>query len=63
MGMSLTSPVGLAAGLDKDGEAVEGLTRLGFGLIEVGTVTPQPQPGNPTPRVFRLTEDRAVINR
>jgi dihydroorotate dehydrogenase len=56
-------PVGLAAGYDKDGLAWRGLATLGFGHIEVGTVTPLPQPGNPRPRLFRLVEDRALINR
>ncbi|TYB82368.1 quinone-dependent dihydroorotate dehydrogenase [Maritimibacter fusiformis] len=62
-GMSLMNPLGLAAGYDKDAEAVDALSRAGFGFVEVGAVTPLPQPGNPRPRVFRLTEDRAVINR
>lgn len=62
-GLRLFNPVGLAAGLDKDGAALGGLSRLGFGFIECGSVTPLPQPGNPRPRLFRLTEDRAVINR
>lgn len=62
-GLQLPSPVGLAAGLDKDGEAIGGLSRLGFGFVECGSVTPRPQDGNPRPRLFRLTEDRAVINR
>lgn len=62
-GLSFPNPVGLAAGYDKDGVAVNGLAALGFGHIEIGTVTPQPQPGNPRPRVFRLPEDQAVINR
>jgi dihydroorotate dehydrogenase len=62
-GLTFKNPVGLAAGYDKDGVAVRGLAALGFGHIEVGTVTPRPQPGNPRPRVFRLVEDRAVINR
>ena len=53
----------MAAGFDKDGEAVEGLFSLGFGLVEIGSVTPEPQEGNAKPRVFRLTEDEAVINR
>lgn len=57
------SPVGLAAGFDKNGEAVDGMLDLGFGHVEVGTVTPRPQAGNPRPRVFRLAEDRAIINR
>jgi len=62
-GLSFRNPVGLAAGFDKDGIAVSGLGRLGFGFVEVGTLTPRPQAGNPRPRMFRLTEDRAVINR
>ena len=57
------NPVGLAAGFDKDAEAVDGALRLGFGFAEAGTVTPRPQPGNPQPRLFRLAADRAVINR
>uniref|UniRef100_A0A914VX24 Dihydroorotate dehydrogenase (quinone), mitochondrial n=1 Tax=Plectus sambesii TaxID=2011161 RepID=A0A914VX24_9BILA len=57
------NPIGLAAGFDKDAEAVNGLRRSGFGFIEIGSVTPLPQPGNPRPRVFRLYEDQAVINR
>ncbi|CAM4749179.1 unnamed protein product [Rotaria magnacalcarata] len=57
------NPIGLAAGFDKNGEAIDGLGKFGFGFIEIGTITPQPQPGNEKPRVFRLTEDRAVINR
>ncbi len=62
-GLTFKNPVGLAAGYDKDGIAVRGLAVLGFGHIEIGTVTPRPQPGNPSPRVFRLIEDDAVINR
>jgi len=62
-GLSFPNPVGLAAGYDKDGLAWRGLAELGFGHIEVGTVTPKPQPGNPEPRIFRLVDDRAVINR
>lgn len=62
-GLRLTSPVGLAAGLDKDGEAIAGLSRLGFGFVECGSVTPLPQAGNPRPRLFRLNEDQGVINR
>ena len=62
-GLQLPNPVGLAAGLDKNGEALHGLSRLGFGFVECGSVTPRPQPGNPRPRLFRLAEDRAVINR
>ncbi len=63
LGMRFANPIGLAAGFDKDALAVRGLSRLGFGFVETGTVTPLPQVGNPTPRVFRLQADRAVINR
>lgn len=62
-GLSFSNPVGLAAGFDKHAEAVDGALGLGFGFVEVGGVTPLPQPGNPKPRVFRLVEDAAVINR
>lgn len=62
-GLELANPIGLAAGLDKNGEALRGLSRLGFGFVECGSVTPRPQAGNPRPRLFRLAEDRAVINR
>jgi len=62
-GLDFKNPVGLAAGYDKNGLAMRGLAALGFGHIEIGTVTPRPQPGNPKPRVFRLVEDEAVINR
>lgn len=62
-GLDLASPVGLAAGFDKDAVAVKGLFTMGFAAVEVGSVTPEPQPGNPRPRVFRLEEDRAIINR
>ncbi len=62
-GLTFKNPVGLAAGYDKDGIAVRGLSVLGFGHIEIGTVTPRPQSGNPKPRVFRLLEDEAIINR
>jgi dihydroorotate dehydrogenase len=62
-GLDLPNPVGLAAGYDKNAEAVTALTRAGFGFVEVGAATPLPQPGNPKPRLFRLSEDRAVINR
>jgi dihydroorotate dehydrogenase len=61
--LTFKNPVGLAAGYDKDAVAIMGLAALGFGHLEVGTVTPRPQPGNPRPRVFRLLEDEAVINR
>lgn len=62
-GLALPNPVGLAAGFDKDAETVGPLLRAGFGFVECGSVTPLPQPGNPRPRLFRLAEDRAVINR
>jgi dihydroorotate dehydrogenase len=62
-GLKFKNPIGLAAGYDKDGEAVLGLAALGFGHLEIGTVTPRPQPGNPKPRLFRLVEDDGVINR
>ena len=63
LGQTFDNPVGLAAGLDKNGVAVDGMAALGFGFIEVGTVTPRPQPGNPKPRLFRLPEAQAIINR
>jgi len=63
MGIHFPNPVGLAAGLDKDAAHIEGLAKLGFGFIEVGTVTPRPQPGNPRPRIFRIPEKHALINR
>jgi dihydroorotate dehydrogenase len=63
LGLKFRNRVGLAAGLDKDGVAVRGLFALGFGFVEVGTVTPRPQPGNPKPRLFRLPGDGALINR
>ncbi len=63
MGLDFTNPVGLAAGLDKDGVCIDGLAALGFGFLEIGTVTPQPQPGNPSPRLFRLPQAHALINR
>ncbi|WP_112872701.1 quinone-dependent dihydroorotate dehydrogenase [Paracoccus endophyticus] len=62
-GLSLPNPVGLAAGYDKNAVAVGALARAGFGFVEVGAATPLPQPGNPRPRLFRLAEDRAIINR
>ncbi len=62
-GLSLPNPVGLAAGFDKNAEALTPLSRAGFGFLEVGAITPRPQPGNPRPRLFRLPEDGAVINR
>jgi dihydroorotate dehydrogenase len=63
MGITFPNPVGLAAGLDKDGTYIDGLASLGFGFIEVGTVTPRPQTGNPRPRMFRLPHANAIINR
>lgn len=63
LGLRFPNPVGLAAGWDKDGRAIEGLAALGFGFVEVGTVTPRAQPGNPRPRLFRLPEHEALINR
>ena len=62
-GMSLPNPVGLAAGFDKNATALHALAKCGFGFVEVGAITPRPQPGNPKPRLFRLTEDQAAINR
>ena len=62
-GLDLPNPVGLAAGFDKNATAIAPLSRAGFGFIEVGAATPLAQPGNPKPRLFRLTEDRAAINR
>lgn len=63
MGLTFKNPVGLAAGLDKNGAHIDALGNLGFGFIEVGTVTPLPQPGNPKPRMFRLPREQALINR
>lgn len=63
MGLTFPNPVGLAAGLDKNGDCINGLAALGFGFIEIGTVTPLPQPGNPKPRLFRLPQANAIINR
>ncbi|RLN59827.1 hypothetical protein BBJ28_00010373 [Nothophytophthora sp. Chile5] len=62
-GQTFPNPLGIAAGFDKNGEAIEGMLDVGFGCVEIGSVTPKPQPGNPKPRVFRLSEDRGVINR
>jgi dihydroorotate dehydrogenase len=62
-GLKFPNPVGLAAGFDKNAEAVDGALSLGFGFVEVGTLTPKPQAGNPQPRLFRLDEDQAIINR
>ncbi|MEE9397491.1 MAG: quinone-dependent dihydroorotate dehydrogenase [Methylococcales bacterium] len=63
MGLNFPNPLGLAAGLDKNGDCIEPLAALGFGFIEIGTVTPRPQPGNPKPRLFRLPQAEAIINR
>lgn len=63
MGLTFPNPVGLAAGLDKNGEHIDALAALGFGFIEIGTVTPRPQPGNPKPRLFRLPQANSIINR
>lgn len=63
MGINFPNPVGLAAGLDKNAAVIDGMAALGFGFIEVGTVTPRPQPGNPQPRLFRLPQAQAIINR
>jgi dihydroorotate dehydrogenase len=63
MGLTFPNPVGLAAGLDKNGDCIDGLAALGFGFIEIGTITPLPQPGNPKPRLFRLPQANAIINR
>ena len=62
-GITFPNPVGLAAGLDKDGKHIDALGSLGFGFLEIGTVTPKPQPGNPKPRMFRLPQAQAIINR
>ncbi|MDQ0897266.1 quinone-dependent dihydroorotate dehydrogenase [Paenibacillus sp. V4I7] len=62
-GLQFANPIGLAAGLDKNAKAVKGFSQLGFGFMEVGTITPKPQPGNELPRLFRLPEDKALINR
>lgn len=63
MGLTFPNRVGLSAGLDKNGDYIDGLAKLGFGHIEIGTITPKPQPGNPKPRIFRLPKKKAVINR
>lgn len=63
MGLHFPNPIGLAAGLDKNGEYIDALAALGFGFIEIGTITPKPQWGNPKPRLFRLTQEQALINR
>ena len=62
-GFKFNNPIGLAAGFDKDGQAINGLSKIGFGFIEIGSVTPEPQTGNDKPRVFRLIDDKAIINR
>lgn len=62
-GLNFKNPIGLAAGFDKDAKYVDDLAKLGFGFVEIGTLTPRPQPGNPKPRLFRLVEDKALINR
>jgi dihydroorotate dehydrogenase len=62
-GLTFANPLGMAAGFDKNAKAIDGLFKLGFGFVEVGTVTPRPQKGNPKPRLFRLTPDSAIINR
>jgi len=63
MGITFPNPIGLAAGLDKNAAVIDGMAALGFGFIEVGTVTPRPQPGNPKPRLFRVPEAKGIINR
>jgi dihydroorotate dehydrogenase len=63
MGLSFPNPVGLAAGLDKNGAVIDGMAALGFGFIEIGTITPRAQPGNPKPRMFRVNEAEGIINR
>ena len=62
-GIHFPNPVGLAAGFDKNAEVADVMLRLGFGFVEIGSVTPRPQPGNPRPRVFRLPDEEAIINR
>ena len=62
-GMNFSNAVGMAAGFGKQAEAMQGLHRTGFGFVEIGSVTPEPQEGNPKPRVFRLEEDNALVNR
>jgi dihydroorotate dehydrogenase len=63
LGLTFPNPIGMAAGFDKNAEVFEALLDLGFGFVEVGTITPRPQPGNPRPRIFRLEDDHAIINR
>ena len=62
-GIHFRNPIGMAAGFDRNGEVFNELDALGFGFVEIGTITPQPQPGNPKPRVFRLPDDKAIMNR
>jgi dihydroorotate dehydrogenase len=62
-GREFSNPIGLAAGFDKDGKVANQCHDLGFGFVEIGSITPEPQPGNDKPRVFRLNEDNAIINR
>ncbi|MEX0584023.1 MAG: quinone-dependent dihydroorotate dehydrogenase, partial [Sneathiella sp.] len=62
-GIRFSNPVGLAAGYDKNAEVISALSGLGFGFVEAGSITPKPQPGNPRPRIFRLEQDAAIINR
>ena len=62
-GKVFPNPVGLAAGFDKHGECIDGMLKIGFGFVEIGSITPEPQAGNEKPRVFRLSEDGAIINR
>ena len=61
MGLKFPNPVGLAAGLDKNGDHIDGLAKLGFGFLEIGTITPRPQAGNPKPRLFRIPEAQGII--
>jgi dihydroorotate dehydrogenase len=63
MGLHFPNPIGLAAGLDKNAEVIDGMAAMGFGFVEIGTITPKPQDGNPTPRLFRLKQNEAIINR
>ena len=63
MGLEFPNRIGLAAGLDKDGEAIDAFHQMGFGHVEVGTVTPMPQPGNTKPRMFRIKSQRVLVNR
>lgn len=62
-GKIFPNPIGLAAGFDKHGECIEGMFKIGFGFVEIGSITPLAQPGNERPRVFRLKQDKAIINR